>query len=89
MDESNKNLLQIRAFTEPIVLKGFTYYDTHARAFNILRFPAIVKYLFPQIQKRKIKFEIRCFPDIEELRKYMENISDPPLIVNLLAREEG
>ena len=85
--EQKNDLLQIRAFTEPIVLEGFTYYDSHSRAFCIVRFPAMMKYLFPQIKKRKIRYEIRCFPGSEELKKYLDTTTDVPLIINLFARE--
>lgn len=87
MTEQNKNLLQIKAFSEPIVLKGSTYYDSHTRIFNIIRLPAHIKHLFPQVQKKKIKFEIWCFPNSEALRKYLEENPDVPLILNLFERE--
>jgi hypothetical protein len=88
MTEQSKNLLQIKAFSEPIIVKGFTYYDSHSRIFNIIRLPAVMGYLFPQIKKRKIRFEIRCFPNSKELRDYLDNTSDIPLLLNLYERDE-
>lgn len=82
-------MLQIKAFDKPVVVNGFTYYDSHSRIFNIIRLPAVMKYLFPQIKKRKLQFEIRCFPTMAEARKYLETASEVPLIINLFDRPEA
>jgi hypothetical protein len=88
MVETNQNILGEKAFTEPVVLTGFTYWDSHSRIFNIIRLPAMMKYLYPAIRKRKLQFEIQCFPNKEELRKYLEENNEVPIILNLYSRPE-
>jgi len=84
----DKNLLEIKTFKDEVILEGYTYYDSHSRAFNIIRLPAAFKVLYPEFRKHKVKFEIRCFPSKKSLLEYLENNQDIPLIVNLLSREE-
>ena len=86
--QTKKDLLEIKAFSDEICMDGNTYYDSHSRLFNIIRLPAMIKHLYPHIQRKKLKFEIRCFPDKESLRKYLETHNNVPLIVNLFEREE-
>ena len=88
-EQQNKiNVLEIKAFSQEICLEGKTYYDSHSRLFNVIRLPAMIKHLYPHIQRKKMIFEIRCFPDKQSLAKYLETHSNIPLIVSLFEREE-
>lgn len=83
-----KDLLEIKAFSDMIVLEGFTYYDSHSRLFNIVRLPSVTAHFFPNIRKRKMKFEIRCFPTKETAKEYLDKIQSPPLILQLFERPD-
>jgi hypothetical protein len=83
-----KDILEIKAFSDTITVEGFTYYDSHSRLFNILRMPAVMKYLFPHMKKKKLKFEIRCFPNNQKLKEYIDSTQNVPLVLNLFEREE-
>ena len=54
MERKKDNLLTIKAFSDTIIVDGFTYYDSHSRVFSILRMPAVMKYLYPLMKKQKI-----------------------------------
>jgi hypothetical protein len=86
--QNKKDMLEIRAFSEEICLDGNTYYDSHSRLFNVIRLPAAIKHLYPHIQRKKMKFEIRCFPDKESLENFLETHNTIPLVVSLFEREE-
>jgi hypothetical protein len=88
LPQPSKDLLSIKAFTDTIVVKGYTYYDSHSRLFNIIRLPAIMGYLFPQLKKRKIRFEIKCFADKQQLKEYLETTNNVPLVLNLFERDD-
>lgn len=91
METNNNNgndILELKAFSEPIQLNGVTYYDTHSRMFNIIRMPAIIRHLFPQVKKNKLKFEILCFPDNQKLKEYLDTSEKIPLVLNLFERKE-
>jgi hypothetical protein len=82
-----EDLLEICAFSEGMSVTGVTYYDEHSRAFCIIRLPARIRELYPQIRHRKIRFEIHCFPNIKMLKDHIEKTNSVPLIINLFARE--
>lgn len=83
-----KDLLEMRAFSEMIVLEGLTYYDSHSRLFNIVRLPSVSAHLFPNMRKRKMRFEIRCFPTIQTAKDYLDTLQSPPLILQLFERPD-
>jgi len=84
-----KDLLLIKAFTEKAVVRGFTYYDSHAKIFSIIRLPVKMSSLFPQIIRKKLQFEIKCFPNKEQLEEYIKTTNDVPLLLNLYDRDDG
>jgi hypothetical protein len=87
-EKTIKDILEIKAFSEAIILSGCTYYDCHSRIFNVIRIPAAIKKLYPQIQRKKLKFEIRCFPNKQSLSDYLKQHDTVPLMVSLFERED-
>jgi len=82
------NPLSVAAFEEPINVKGKTYYCSSARMFNILRLPAVLGHLFPQLKRQKISYEIKCFPDLKSFKQVVEGLEEAPLILSFKKREE-
>lgn len=81
--DEKPSALRIRAFDKPISVRGRSYWDSHAKMFNMIRLPAVMGLLFPQMRKRKIEFEVLCFPSKEELHRYLDAAREIPLLVNL------
>ena len=84
----DKDFLELKTFKNEVVLERYTYYDSHSRAFNIIRLPSVIKTMYPEFRKHKVKIQIRCFPSKESLLEYLTNNTEVPLVLNLLSREE-
>lgn len=86
--ESKNNLLNIKAFSESVKVEGKTYYDCHSRMFSIIRLPAIIRTLFPQVARNKIIYDILCFPNKEKLQEHIDKSGTVPLILELYERPQ-
>jgi len=80
---TNGTTSHIQAFGQTITLTGKTTYDSQCRVFSIIRMPAATKHYFPDLQKGKAIFTIKCFPDKASLLKHINEIDYVPLLLSL------
>lgn len=83
MIDEKDNLLYLPSFNEPVCLEGKSYWDSHSKIWSLIRIPAKIKMLYPQLTKEKLKFEIRCFPNKQKLQEHLEKAMTTPMLLNL------
>ena len=71
-----------------IRFKGHAYYDLHSRRYNLIHLPSLMTHFFPFIHKHRLKYEIRCFSDMEKSAQYLDNLDSPPVILQLFIKPE-
>ena len=89
-NEHGKDVLQSKddKFTDTREHIGNLYYDANSRAFLILRLPALIKTTYPDTNKRRLKFKLKCFPDMQRLMEHLETSDEVPMLLNLYDRDK-
>lgn len=84
-----KDVLYIKAFEEPILLEGKSYYDQHARAYSLIRLPSRIKELYPRFKKTKVKYKLHCFKDRNQILDFLEKSDSVPILLNLFSDKQN
>lgn len=79
--------MEMKAFEEPLEIKGKTYYDTPSRNFSIIRLPATAMNLFPKLKKSKTEYKIVYFPDKKSLLEYLMNNETLPMLLSFIRKD--